>query len=107
MEYRFTTENFEEEVLKADIPVLVDFYAEWCGPCKMMAPVLQQIADEYQGRIKVGKCDTDENMPLAQKYRVSSIPNLQLFKAGEPAANYVGFMKAEELKAKLDQELRG
>lgn len=107
MEYKFTTENFEEEVLKADIPVLVDFYAEWCGPCKMMAPVLQQIANEYQGRIKVGKCDTDENMSLAQKYRVSSIPNLQLFKAGKPVANYVGFMKAEELKAKLDQELKG
>lgn len=105
MEYKFTTENFDAEVLQSDLPVLVDFYADWCGPCKMMAPILAQIAEEYEGKVKVGKCDSDENMILAQKYRVASIPNLQLFKDGQPVANYIGYMSADALRAKLDQDL--
>ena len=105
MELQITTENFEEVVLKSETPVLVDFFAQWCGPCKMMAPVLEEIAKKYEGKLKVGKCDTDDNMLLAQKYRVSSIPNMQLFKNGQVVANYVGFMTADALSAKLDQDL--
>ena len=105
MELQITTENFEEAVLKSETPVLVDFFAQWCGPCKMMAPVLEEIAKKYEGKLKVGKCDTDDNMLLAQKYRVSSIPNMQLFKNGQVVANYVGFMTADALSAKLGQDL--
>lgn len=105
MELQITTENFEEAVLKSETPVLVDFFAQWCGPCKMMAPVLEEIAKKYEGKLKVGKCDTDDNMLLAQKYRVASIPNMQLFKNGQVVANYVGFMTADALSAKLDQDL--
>lgn len=105
MEYKFTTENFDTEVLQSDIPVLVDFYADWCGPCKMMAPILEELAGEYAGKLKIGKCDTDENMILAQKYRIASIPNMQLFKNGELVANYIGFMSAAQLKEKLDADL--
>ena len=105
MELQITTENLEEAVLKSETPVLVDFFAQWCGPCKMMAPVLEEIAKKYEGKLKVGKCDTDDNMLLAQKYRVASIPNMQLFKNGQVVANYVGFMTADALSAKLDQDL--
>ena len=102
MEYKFTTDNFETEVLQAELPVLVDFYADWCGPCKMMAPVVEKLAEEYEGKLKVGKCNVDENMQLAQKYRISSIPAFMVFKNGE-AATCVGAMSATELKAKLEQ----
>lgn len=103
MEYKFTTGNFETEVLQAELPVLVDFYADWCGPCKMMAPVVEKLAEEYEGKLKVGKCNVDENMQLAQKYRISSIPAFMVFKNGEAAATCVGAMSATELKAKLEQ----
>lgn len=106
MEYKFTSENFEKEVLQAQMPVLVDFYADWCGPCKMMAPVVEKLAAEYEGRIKVGKCNTDENMELAQQYRVSSIPAFILFRNGKPEANFTGAMSAAELKAKVEQALQ-
>ncbi len=105
MEYRFTEANFEEEVLHAELPVLVDFYADWCGPCKMMGPVVEQMAGEFEGRIKVGKCNTDENMKLAQKYRVASIPCFMVFKSGGPVSTFVGAMTSEELRGKLEQEL--
>ena len=105
MEYNFTMENFEKEVLQSDIPVLVDFYADWCGPCKMMAPVIAALAEEFEGKMKIGKCDTEENMPLAQKYRVASIPNMQVFKNGEVVANFVGGMSKDALREKLQQIL--
>ncbi len=105
MEYKFTVDNFETEVLQASTPVLVDFYADWCNPCKMMGPVVARIAEEYEGRVKVGKCNIDENMKLAQEYRVSSIPAFIIFKDGKPAANYVGAMSAAELKNKVEQAL--
>lgn len=105
MEYQFTESNFEVEVLQAELPVLVDFYADWCGPCKMMAPVVEKLAAEYEGKIKVGKCNVDENMQLAQSYRVASIPTFLVFKSGKPEAVYTGAMSAAELKAKLEQAL--
>ena len=106
MEYKFTTKNFETEVLQAKTPVLVDFFADWCGPCKMMGPVVAKIAEEYEGTVKVGKCNVDENMQLAQQYRISSIPAFILFRDGKPAATYVGAMSASELKNKIEQGIR-
>lgn len=105
MEVKITTENFETEVLQSEIPVLVDFYADWCGPCKMMGPVLEEIAKEFEGKLKVGKCNTDDNMLLAQKYRVASIPNMQLFKGGQVVANYIGYMSKGELQEKLQKDM--
>ncbi len=103
MEYKFTTDNFETEVLGSDIPVLVDFYADWCNPCRMMAPVVAKLADEMDGRVKVGKCNTEENMQVAQKYRVSNIPCFIVFKDGKPAETFVGAMSGSELKRKVEQ----
>lgn len=105
MEYKFTTENFEEEVLKSELPVFVDFYADWCNPCKMMAPVVEKIAADYEGKVKVGKCNIDENMPLAQKYRVASIPTFMVFRDGQPAATFMGAMSAQQLTKQLDEAL--
>ncbi len=102
MEQQFTSENFDAEVLKSDIPVLVDFYADWCGPCKMMAPVIEKLAGEYEGKIKIGKCNVDDNMDLAETYRVSSIPNMQLFRGGKVADSYIGAMSESALREKLD-----
>lgn len=105
MEYKFTTENFESEVLNSELPVLVDFYADWCNPCKMMAPVVEKMAQEYEGRIKVGKLNIDENMQIAQQYKVASIPLFMVFKGGKQAASYLGAMSAAELKNKIEQVL--
>lgn len=105
MEYKFTTENFEAEVLNAELPVLVDFYADWCGPCKMMAPIVERLAEEYEGKLKVGKCNTDENMPLAQKYRVASIPTFMIFKEGQPAATFMGAMSEDDLCDHIDANI--
>ena len=91
--------------MKWDIPVLVDCYADWCSPSKMMGPVVAKIAAEYEGKIKVGKCNIDENMDLAKNCRVSSIPAFIIFKGGKPAANFVGAMPAAELKQKVEQAL--
>lgn len=102
---QFTMDNFEEEVLKSEIPVLVDFYADWCGPCKMMAPVVESLAKELEGKCKVGKCNIDENMALAQKYRVVSIPTFMVFKDGQPVTTFMGAMAADEFGAKVKQAL--
>ena len=94
-----TGENFEQEVLKAEEPVLVDFFATWCMPCKMFAPTLDAIAEAYEGRLKVVKVDVDQATSLAQKYRVMSIPTLKLFVGdAEPRATFVGVMTQEELE---------
>lgn len=93
---KLTAENFEQEVLKSDKPVLVDFYADWCGPCKMMAPVIEQISNE-ETDIKVGKINIDENIEIAQKYKVMSIPMFIAFKNGEVAAKTLGAQPKEEV----------
>ena len=105
MEYKFTTENFESEVLKSDIPVLVDFFADWCGPCKMMAPVVEKLAEEMEGKLKVGKLNIDENMQIAQQYKVASIPTFTVFVGGKQEASWLGAMSAAELKSKVEQVL--
>lgn len=105
MEYQFKEDVFETEVLQSDIPVLVDFYADWCGPCRMMAPVVAKLAEQYDGRLKVGKLNVDNNLHIAQKYRVASIPTFMVFKGGEPVLTLVGAMGPDELSAKLDAVL--
>ena len=94
-----TSANFEEEVLKSDIPVLVDFWADWCGPCKMLAPVISEIAEEQAGKIKVGKINVDAEPALAAKYGIMSIPTLFLFKDGAPAARSIGVVPKANIEA--------
>ena len=105
MEYMFTEENFENEVLKSDIPVLVDFYADWCGPCKMMMPVVEKLADKYDGKVKVGKVNSDENGALAAKYNIMSIPCFLIIKNGEVVDSAMGAMSMDALAKKLDAAL--
>ena len=105
MEQRFTTENFEKEVLQSELPVLVDFYADWCGPCKMMAPLVKEIAEKYEGKIRVGKLNIDENMDTAQKYRVMSIPTFIVYKNGEKIESTMGAVPKSELEAMIERVL--
>ena len=105
MEYKFTSADFEKEVLQSDKPVLVDFFADWCGPCKMMAPVVEQLAEELEGKAKVGKLNIDENMDIAEKYRVMNIPTFLIFKDGQENERIVGAVSKNELKNKLEQTL--
>lgn len=105
MEYRFTTADFEKDVLASELPVLVDFYADWCGPCKMMAPVVEQIAEKYEGKLKVGKCNIDEENGLARQYRIMSIPTIKIFVKGEVAATIVGLVPAAELETEIAKVL--
>lgn len=105
MEIKITSSNFEEEVLKSEVPVLVDFYADWCGPCKMMAPIVAELAEKFAGKCKVGKCNIDENMDLAQKYRVMSIPTFIVFKNEEAVSVTVGAVNKNELEEKVNQAL--
>lgn len=105
MEYKFTTGNFEKEVLESDVPVLVDFFAEWCGPCKMMGPVVESMAEKFDGQVKIGKLNVDDDGEIAQKYRVASIPTFIFFKGGQAVATHVGAMSAGDLEAKIRQML--
>jgi len=100
-----TNDNFESEVLKADKPVLVDFWAEWCGPCKMIAPILEQVAEEYRDRMSLVKLDVEDNQNIAMKYGVRSIPTLMLFKAGVVEAQHVGMLSKEQLSQLLEAKL--
>ena len=98
-----TKENFADEVLKAPAPVLVDFWAEWCGPCKMIAPVLDELAEEYTGRVKIGKVNIDQQQELAAEYSVRAIPTLLLFQQGQVAEQMVGLRSKRDLKNSLER----
>ena len=101
-EVRLTKNNFRDEVLNSDIPVLVDFWATWCGPCRMVAPIVEEIADEYDGRIKVGKVNVDEEPELAMQFRVASIPTLMVFKNGQLVNTAVGYRPKADILELLD-----
>ena len=97
--------NFDQVVLKAEMPVLVDFWAAWCGPCRMVAPVVDELAEEYEGKVTFAKVDVDQNPKTASKYGVMSIPTLLIFNDGSPITNLVGFRPKAELKKSLDAVL--
>ncbi len=103
MEYTFTSENFEEEVLKSDVPVLVDMFATWCGPCKMMAPIVAQLAEEYKGSVKVGKLDIDQNVDIVAQYKIMSVPTFLVIKDGEVVKKLIGAVSKEELVEAIGQ----
>jgi thioredoxin len=97
--------TFEEQVLKSDSPVMVDYWAEWCGPCKMIAPILDEIAEEYNGKLTIAKLNIDENQETPQKYAVRGIPTLMIFKDGEVAATKVGAVSKSQLSAFIDSAI--
>jgi thioredoxin 1 len=104
-ELTITGSNFESEVLKSTVPVLLDFWAPWCGPCRMIAPFIEQIADAYDGRLKVGKINTDEEAELAVKHNVASIPTLAIYKNGEPVFVQSGALPKNQIENLVDKYL--
>jgi thioredoxin 1 len=100
-----TDDNFEDEVLQSSEPVLVDYWAEWCGPCKMIAPVLDEICDEYEGRVKIAKLNIDDNPNTPPRYGIRGIPTLMLFKGGEVEATKVGAVSKSQLTAFIDSNI--
>lgn len=103
MEYKFTAQNFEMEVIGSDMPVFVDFYADWCGPCKMMAPIVEKLAEKYEGKMKVGKCNIDEENQLAVRYNVMSIPTMIIFSKGEKKEVIVGATSQNDLESIIEK----
>ena len=102
MALHFTDENFEMEVKKSTQPVVVDFYADWCGPCKMMAPIVEKLADEYQGKVKIGKLNVDEAPDTAGEFGIMSIPTLAFFRDGKLVEKIVGAVSRDEIVKKLE-----
>jgi len=99
----FTDDNFETEVLKSTVPVLVDFWAEWCQPCRLLSPIIDEVAGEFGERARVGKVDTDANREVGMKYGISAIPTVILFKGGEPVKKFVGLTSKDDLTAALNE----
>jgi len=97
--------SFENEVIKSTVPVMVDFWAPWCGPCRMVAPVVEELAEEYDGRVSFVKLNTDENPTTAAQYGIRSIPTLLVFKGGQPVGQIIGFRPKSDLKKRLDAVL--
>ena len=104
---KLTDSNFDGEVVKSSVPVLVDFWAEWCGPCRLMSPILDEVALLYQGKLKIGKLNVDENQDAPTKFGVMNIPTMILFKSGKEFERIVGAMSKNELKSKIDRALAG
>lgn len=102
-----TDDSFDDEVLNSDKPVLVDFWAEWCGPCRMVSPIVEELAEEYDGKAKFAKVDVDENADISMEYNIRSIPSLLIFKDGEVVDQVVGAVPKSQLKKKLDEQLNG
>ena len=102
--HEFTDANFESDVIGSDVPVLVDFWAEWCMPCRILAPTIDEVADEHHGSIKVGKLDTDNNREVAMKYGISAIPTVMLFKGGEVVKKFVGLTKKEQIAEAIAEQ---
>ncbi len=102
-----TDEQWEQDVLKSDLPVLVDFWAPWCGPCRMVAPLVEELADEFSGKVRFFKLNTDDNVQTATKYSIRSIPTLMVFKGGQAVEQVIGFRPKSELKRTLDKVLNG
>lgn len=100
-----TDENFDQEVMQSDVPALVDFWAEWCMPCRMIAPVIDELADEFAGRVKIGKVNTDESHDVALKMSIQAIPTLLLFSGGRVVKKFVGLQQKKDLKAALEDVL--
>ncbi len=101
----FTDSNFQTEVLQSEKPVLVDFWAVWCGPCRMVGPIVDQLADEYAGRAKIGKVDVDSNQRIAANYQISSIPTLRVFKGGQVVEQVLGAQPKQRIAALLDRHV--
>ena len=103
MEYKITKDNFNEEVINSELPVLIDFYADWCGPCKMMSPVVEELAKEYEGKAKVAKINVDQESAIAEKYGVMSIPYFAFIKNGKLVDEQIGAVAKAKLVQKLDK----
>ncbi len=106
-EITLNDENFEQEVLQADVPVLVDFWAPWCGPCRILGPIVEEISEEYDGKVKVCKLSTDDSSALPGQYGVISIPTMIIFKEGQPVDQMIGAVPKETIISKLDEVLAG
>ena len=105
MEYTFTKENFEEEVMNSPIPVMIDFYADWCGPCKMMGPVVEKLAEKYEGKVKIGKVNSDNEPELSERFQVMSIPDIVFLKDGKIKDQSIGAVPQKVLESKIEKLL--
>jgi len=101
----FTDQNFDAEVLKSETPVLVDFWAQWCGPCKIVDPIVKELAEEYSGKLKVGRLNVDENQQTSSSYNVMSIPTLLIFKKGQPVKSMIGAQAKENFKKGIEEAI--